>query len=137
MNYLVYINKLGPNYRGNNLYEFIFSDTLEVWGDEWDSKPANGNPGPPNINYIKKVGILKIDQINFDLIQNSDFFTLQDAMDGVIALGWEKDDDFEMESDKKRLVFRFGEKEKDVTDRLYEQDIVLNFEDKILSNETK
>lgn len=137
MNYLVYVNGLGPNYKGDNLYEFIFSDTLEVWGDEWDSKPANGNPSPPKISYIKKVGILKNNQINFDLIQNSDFFSLQDSIDGVIALAWEKDDEFELDTEKKRLVFRFGEEEKIVTHKLYEQDIVLKFEEKILSNEIK
>ena len=58
MIYLVYINGLGPNYKGDNIYEFIFSDTLDVFGENWDSKPANGYPLPPDIEYIKKVGTL-------------------------------------------------------------------------------
>jgi len=33
MSYLIYVNELGPNYRGDNIYEFIFSDTTEnIWG---------------------------------------------------------------------------------------------------------
>ena len=44
MNHLIYVNGLGPNYKGDNLYEFIFSNGLEVWGDSWDSRPSNGYP---------------------------------------------------------------------------------------------
>ena len=29
MNYLIFINGMGPNYKGDNIYEFIFSETLE------------------------------------------------------------------------------------------------------------
>ena len=54
MSYLIYVNGLGPNYRGDNMYEFIFSDELDVWGDNWDAKPASGYPEPPHIQYIKK-----------------------------------------------------------------------------------
>jgi hypothetical protein len=42
MSYLIFVNELGPNYKGDNIYEFIFSDDLEgVWGDSWESKPSN------------------------------------------------------------------------------------------------
>ena len=49
MNRLIYINGMGPNFRGDNIYEFIFSDTLEVFGENWESKPANGYPLPPDM----------------------------------------------------------------------------------------
>ena len=40
MSYLIYVNELGPNYKGDNIYEFIFSIGLEnIWGDSWESKP--------------------------------------------------------------------------------------------------
>jgi hypothetical protein len=116
MNYLIYINGLGPNYKGDNIYEFIFSDTLDVFGDNWDSKPANGYPLPPDIEYIKKVGTLLNEDIVFDLIQNSDVFSVIDSMDGVISLGWENEDkDF---SSIKRMVFHFGENEESVKNKL-------------------
>ena len=36
--FLIYINMVGKDYKGNLLYEFIFSDTLEnVDGEEWDT----------------------------------------------------------------------------------------------------
>ena len=50
---LLFINELGPNYKNENIYEFIFgSKTEELWGDEWDAIPAHGKPGPPELQYI-------------------------------------------------------------------------------------
>jgi hypothetical protein len=135
---LIYINELGPNYVGENIYEFIFSDNLDVDGEDWDSQPANGKPLPPNIKFIKKVGILKNPNINLNLIQNSDFFGVFDAVDGIIALGWENDEsDFVLSSKDRRLVFRFGDNIKDVEDKLYARDIILKYEKKFADHETE
>jgi hypothetical protein len=133
MSYLIYVNELGPNYKGDNIYEFIFSDSLEnVWGDSWESKPSNGYPSPPNLEFIKKVGVLKNDTISMTVIQNSDFFSMIDAIDGVIALSWENENDDINFDTKTRLVFRFGEKEETVKNKLYERDLVLEFEKKVV-----
>ena len=132
MRHLVYINKLGPNYKGENIYEFIFSETLEVWGDSWESKPTNGYPSPPDVEYINKVGTLKSDKVTFELIQDSELFSMIDSMDDVISLGWEKEDGDLDFSTIKRLVFRFGEAEESVKNKLYERDIVLEFEKKVV-----
>jgi hypothetical protein len=131
VNYLIYINELGPNYKGDNIYEFIFSDVIDVWGENWDNKPANGYPSPPEINYIKKVGVLTSSEIKLNLIQNSDVFSVLDSMQGVICLGWESDENEDFEN-KDRLVFQFGKTEKEVKDKLYERDIVLEFEKKLI-----
>jgi hypothetical protein len=128
MSYLIYVNGLGPNYKGDNLYEFIFSDKLEVWGESWDNKPSNGYPQPPELKYIKKVGVLRDTDVKLELIQNSDFFSVMDAMDDIIALAWETDDD----NIKKRMVFRFGVPEQEIKDKLYERDLVLEFEKKVI-----
>jgi hypothetical protein len=132
MSYLIYVNELGPNYKGDNIYEFIFSDSVEnVWGESWESKPSNGYPLPPDIEHIKNVGVLKNDQITMSVIQNSDYFSMIDSMDDIIALAFENDnEDFDFEHQKK-LVFKFGETEQSVKDKLYERDIVLEFEKKI------
>jgi hypothetical protein len=124
MSYLIYVNGLGPNFRGDNLYEFIFSDEKDVWGENWDSKPSNGYPQPPDLKYVKKVGVLKNTDIKLDLIQNSDYFSMIDAVDGVIALAWESD---EVED---RMVFRFGQSEEEITDILYSKDLILKIEKK-------
>lgn len=124
MNFLVYINGLGPDYKGHHVYEFIFSKTLDVIGENWDKTPAFGYPTPPNIEYIEKVGLLKNCNVKLELAQNSDVFGMEDAMDNVVALGWES----EVAESKERLVFSFGMAEKDVKDKLYSRDIVLEFE---------
>jgi len=125
MSKLIFVNGLGPNYKGDNLYEFIFSDTTDVWGESWESKPSNGYPTPPELKYIKKVGVLRNTDIKLELIQNSDFFSMIDAMDDVVALAWESEDE-----NKGRLVFRFGQTEQEIKDKLYERDLVLEFEKK-------
>ena len=128
MSYLIYVNGLGPNYKGDNLYEFIFSNNLDVWGESWDNRPSNGYPQPPDLKYIKKVGVLRDTNVKLELIQNSDFFSITDAMDDVIALAWESDDD----NIKKRMVFRFGTPEQEIKDKLYEKDLLLEFEKKVI-----
>jgi hypothetical protein len=131
MSFLIYVNKLGQNYKGENLYEFIFSDSLEnVWGESWESKPANGYPSPPNIEFITKVGVLK-NTLDLEVLQNSDIFTMIDGMDDVIALAWENESEIVNFDIKKRLVFRFGENIEIIKNKLYERDIVLEFERKV------
>jgi len=133
MSYLIYVNELGPNYKGEISYEFIFSDSVEgIWGDSWESKPSNGYPSPPDLEHITKVGVLKTDETTLSVIQNSDYFSMVDAMDKVIALAWENETE-EINFDMvKRLVFNFGQNEESVKDKLYERDFVLEFEKKIV-----
>ena len=96
---LVYVNELGPNYKGDNIYEFILG-------------------------------------IDLHLIQESDFFGVYDAIDGVISLAWENEDSDSIINDKlKRLVFSYGESVKSVEDKLYERDIVLSYEKSFIEHE--
>lgn len=132
MSLLIFVNGLGTNYKGDNIYEFIFSDTLEdIWDDSWDHKPSNGYPKPPDIDYISSVAVLKNFDIELELIQNSDFFSMSDSIDGVIALAWEKDNETIDFNKKTRLVFRYGDTFEQVSDKLYERDIILELENKL------
>lgn len=99
-----------------------------MFGENWESKPANGYPLPPDMEYIKKVGTLVNEDVVLELVQDSDVFSVIDSMDNVIALGWEKETDEIDFSLTKRLVFQFGDTEEDVKNKLYERDIVLQFE---------
>ena len=51
-----------------------------------------------------------------------------DAMDDIVALTWETE---ELEG-QKRLVFRFGSTEQEIKDKLYERDLILEFEKKVV-----
>lgn len=123
---LIYINKVGKEWDGTYVYEFLFSDKVEnVDGEEWDSVPASGRPEPPNSEFVKSVGVLKTD-IVFNLVQDSDTFAVWDAVDGIVALGWEDIDDYDVYPES-RLWFNFGLDISEVNDRLYERDLVLNY----------
>ena len=66
-------------------------------------------------------------EITLEVIQESNYFGVYDAVDNIIALGWEKlEDDFEGMENIKRLSFHYGESRKSVEDKLYSRDIVLN-----------
>lgn len=124
--FLIYINKIGTNHKGNLLYEFIFSDTTDnVDGESWDKYPASGRPEPPHSKFIKKVGMLETD-IVFELIQDSDTLAVWDAIDGIIAMAYENIDDYDTYPES-RLHFHFGDKLKDIEDKLYEKDLILNY----------
>lgn len=128
MSHLIYINGLRPNYKGEHMYEFIFSNQDEVNGPNWDLSPAHGQVFPPDLEFVSKVGVLRNVNIKFELVQNSDLFGMEEAKNNVIALAWE----IEEESRKsKKLVFSFGEDEKTIKDKLYSRDIVLEFEKEI------
>lgn len=124
--YLIYINSVGKDWQGNYLYEFLYSNTIkDVDGEDWDAVPASNRPQPPYENFVKKVGKLTT-SIKLSLVQESDTFSVWDAVDGVVALGWENIDEYD-EYPEIRLWFKFGEEIKTVNDKLYEKDIVLEY----------
>lgn len=126
---LIYVNFVGKDYKSNFIYEFIFSDSIEgVDGEEWDTFPASGRPEAPHDNFIKKVGRLE-SELNLDVVQNSDTFAVWDAVDGVISLAWENINAYDAYPEK-RLCFRFGESFEEVTEKLYEKDLILNYNTK-------
>ena len=117
---------VGKDYKGNLLYEFIFSDTTKnIDGEDWDTFPASGRPEPPHENFIKNVGRLE-SELHLDVIQNSDTFAVWDAIDGVIALAWENINAYDAYPEK-RLCFKFGETLEEVEAKLYEKDLILNY----------
>ena len=108
---LIFVNEIGTDYKGQKQYEFIFSESIEIDMDEWFDVPASSTSSSksPNVEYIDQVGLLKDTDIVFELIQNSDYFGVIDAVDGIIA----------------RLFFRFGETYENVSKKLKERGISL------------
>lgn len=124
--FLIYVNRVGKDYKGNFIYEFIFSDTTKgIDGDDWDTFPASGRPSAPHDHYIKKVGRLE-SELNLDVIQDSDTFAVWDAIDDVIALAWENINAYDSYPEK-RLCFKFGEPIQSVEAKLYENDLILQY----------
>ena len=129
---LVYINKIGQNWKGNYIYEFLFSDIVkDIDGEGWDSYPSSGDPEPPEGRFIKETGLWNT-TLKLDLVQESDSFAMWDAVDGVVAMAWENMEGYD-EYPEKRLFFSFGEDIESVNDKLYEKDIVLNYNKELIN----
>jgi len=129
--YLIYINKIGTNFKGEHIFEFLFSDKIDWdWDETWyESSVVNDkNDLTPDPNFIKLVGGLRTSEFDLELIQNSGVFQIYNAVEGIIALAWEKLEDG-TEYPEERLVFKFGESQKSVEEKLYSIDLVLNYDD--------
>lgn len=130
---LIYVNELGINYLGHHTYEFIFgSEDCDPEGENWDDETSSEDVKPPNIKYIEKVGVLSNEHLVLNTVQKTDFFSVFDSVEGVIALAWEDPDTIAIIDQRyDRLVFRYGESEKSVSDKLFERDLVLKIDNQI------
>jgi hypothetical protein len=122
--HLIYVNEIGSDYKCQKQYEFVFSETMEIDMGEWFVIPASSNSQSksPNIEYVDVVGLLKNTDLQLELIQNSDYFGVIDAVDGVIAMAWEK---FDFNNTEERLTFKFAEPIESVTKKLKSRGFVL------------
>ena len=115
--HLIYVNEIGSDYKGQKQYEFIFSKSTEIDMDEWFIIPASASSQPksPEIEYVDLVGLLKNTDLQLELVQDSDYFGVIDAVDGVVSMAWEK---FDFENEFERLTFKFGESVESVNKKL-------------------
>ena len=122
--HLIYVNEIGSDYKGQNQYEFVFSETTEIDMGEWFVIPASSSSQSksPDFEYVDVVGLLKNTDLQLELIQNSDYFGVIDAVDGVIAMAWEK---FDFNNTEERLTFKFAEPLENVTKKLKSRGFVL------------
>lgn len=114
---LIYVNEIGSDYKGQKQYEFIFSESTELDIEEWFVIPASAvsQSKSPDVEYVDLVGLLKNTDLKLELVQDSDYFGVIDAVDGVIALAWEK---FDFDNEFDRLTFKFGESLESVSKKL-------------------
>ena len=128
---LIYINKIGTNYKGEHMFEFLFSDrTDHDWEEEWyeSSVVTDTSELTPPPSFIKEVGFLQTDELDLELVQESGLFQVYNAVEGIIALGWEKwDEDEEIDDEIERLVFKFGDHKTEVEAKLLTLDIELDY----------
>lgn len=130
---LIFVNELGINFRGHHTYEFIFGDiNCDPEGEKWDEETSSDEIKPPYMEYIKKVGTLSNESLVLNTVQKTDFFSVFDSVEGVIALAWEDPDTPAiLDQQFDRIVFRYGETEQSVTDKLYERDLVLTIDNQL------
>ena len=122
--HLIYVNQIGSDYKGQKQYEFVFSETTEIDMGDWFVIPASAcqRSKSPDIEYVDVVGLLKDTDLQLELVQDSDYFGVIDAVDGVISLAWEK---FDFENNEERLTFKFAEPIENVTKKLKSRGFIL------------
>lgn len=124
--FLLFVRLIGEENDGYYRYEFIFTDNPdEAWGDDWEYKPAGlVNSIIPSDEYITEIHIVKT-KIKFDLIQNNMCFSMQDCMDGIVALAFENMDNYDSYPDDGRLFFMFGESLDEVERKLALKNVLM------------
>ena len=108
--YLVYVEPIGKNLLDFYEYEFIFSETPEiVWGNDWDNMAplycGDLRPEPSTYSVTKRLK----SNIPLKVIQNNSCFSIEMAINGIIALAWEDISDYEKYPDDGRLIFYYGQ----------------------------
>ena len=129
--YLIYINKIGTNFKGEHMFEFLFSNTRDwEWDEEWyeSSVITDTTDLTPPPTIIKKIGFLKTNKLDLELVQESGVFDVYNAVEKIIALGWEKLHE-ESDLDSDRVVFHFGDDMEKVENELYQHDLILNYKE--------
>ena len=129
--YLIYINRIGTTYKGEHIFEFLFSNSVEwEWDESWyeSSVMTDTRELSPDESIVKIVGTLKTDEFNLELVQEDGVRDIYNAVEGIIALGWEKLEEDE-EIPEKRRVFNFGDTKESVDEQLYEYDLALKYKE--------
>lgn len=129
--YLIYINRIGTTFKGENIFEFLFSDSTEwEWDDSWyeSSVMTETRELAPDESIVKLVGTLKTDELDLELVQEDGVRDIYNAVEGIIALGWEKLDE-EDDIPEKRRVFKFGDTKESVDVQLHEYDLALKYKE--------
>lgn len=107
--YLCFIKSIGKNVNNENIYELIFTDKVDTfWGENFEYMPCClCNELIPNVNDYKLIKTINT-TINLSLIQNSCCHSMQDCMDGIIALAWEDISDYDEYPENGRLILHYG-----------------------------
>ena len=118
MSELVFINEKekGVDYF---VYEFIFSDTPEiVYGPDWDypnpSICSDVKPDPTTYSEIYNVRTV----FHLKTIQNNTCYSMEYAMNGILALAWIDIEGLEEYPENGRMVFHYGDSIEKVTELL-------------------
>ena len=117
--YLAFVSRAGETIDGKIIYTFFFSQDPDiVWGEDWNMIPSiipNLMPSMDTISLICDV----VTERDFLLARENSCFTMQDCIDGIIALLFTRPREEE-------LILHFGEEMDVVVDKLKQVGIELS-----------
>lgn len=127
---IIYIQHIGKNSEGYNIYHFLLSENDEdTFMEDWAEKPASNIPNDrliPDESQYEYIKELKTDII-LDLMQDNTCFSFQDCRDQIVALAYENLDDAEIYPEPFRVVIHFGDYIDDVERMLAKRDMRMKF----------
>jgi len=127
---IIYIQYVGKNSDGFNVYQFLLSENDEdTFMEDWAEKPASNIPNDrliPDESQYEYIKELKTDII-LDLMQDNTCFSFQDCRDQIVALAYENLDDAEVYPEPFRVVIHFGDYIDDVERMLAKRDMRMRF----------
>lgn len=117
--YLAFVSRAGETIDGKFIYTFFFSQDPDiVWGEDWNMIPSiipNLMPSMDTISLICDV----VTERDFLLARENSCFTMQDCIDGIIALLFTRPREEE-------VILHFGEEMDVVMDKLKQIGIELS-----------
>lgn len=127
---IIYIQYVGKNSDGFNVYQFLLSENDEdTFMEDWAEKPASNIPNElliPDETQYEYIKELKTD-ITLDLMQDNTCFSFQDCRDQIVALAHENLDEAEFYPEPFRIVIHFGDYIDDVERMLAKRDMRMRF----------
>lgn len=123
---LCFVRNVGNDIDGNNLYELLFTEESDTfWGEGFEYMPASlVNELTPNQDSYSVVKSIKTN-LKLSLATESCCHSMQDCIDGIIALAYEDISGYDEFPDEGRLVLHFGDSYSDVELKLMERGIRL------------
>lgn len=106
---LIYVKPIGKNSDGQNEYDlFLASEIDSTWGEFWNEQcPSACGDISPKEDMYEKIVRIKTD-MELMCAQENSCFSMQDCIDGIIALCFMRIDNLDEYPDI-RPVFKFGE----------------------------
>lgn len=127
---LCFINYIGSDIDGKNTYEFLFTQEIDTfWGENFEVQPAGlCNHLDPNEDSFSVVKYIKTD-LTLALGKDSCCHSMQDIIDGILALAHEDISKYDYYPEDGRLVMHFGESFDEVELKLAKKHIVFKEKD--------
>ena len=124
--FLCFIKYIGTDIDGLYMYEFLFTENIDTfWGENFEYMPCSLCnelvPNEDSFNTVKRVRM----SIKLNLVTDSGCNSMQDCMDGIIALAWEDISDYDEYPSNGRLVLPYGMPYDAVEDELARRSILM------------
>lgn len=123
---LCFVRNVGTDIEGNNIYELLFTeDTDTFWGEGFENMPASlVNNLSPNTDSYSVTKFIKT-SLALCLASESCCHSMQDCIDGIIAVAYEDISTYDEFPDEGRLVLHFGESYDEIARKLAVRDVFM------------